>query len=272
MVPSSKSLNLTEYYRRLQANLLDQGLLREDAGEEDAPLTAAMLARNFINIALYDEYPPGGDMLVSAPQESVLRRWEQPIRMRMVFGPSVSPEQAARDRSEVEAYAVRLSRLTGVPITAVDKDANFHVAVLSEDDRSDFADELRDLVPGISPASVRSFTNLPVPILCLVLAFGSGEEGGYSQAVALIRAEHPDRLRTACIHEELAQGMGLANDSPTARPSIFNDSEEFAHLTPHDELLLRILYDPRLKTGMTIEEARPIARRIAVELMTDERS
>jgi hypothetical protein len=74
-------------------------------------------------------------------------------------------------------------------------------------------------------------------------------------------------MRLSCIHEELAQGMGLANDSPQARPSIFNDDEEFALLTRHDELLLRMLYDPRLSPGMTPAEAAPIARQIAAELM-----
>ena len=61
--------------------------------------------------------------------------------------------------------------------------------------------------------------------------------------------------------------MGLANDSPTARPSIFNDDEEFGLLTRHDELLLRMLYDPRLRTGMTIDEATPIVQTIAAELV-----
>jgi hypothetical protein len=44
----------------------------------------------------------------------------------------------------------------------------------------------------------------------------------------VIRAEHPDLLRLSCLHEEIAQGLGLPNDSPRARPSIFNDDEEFA--------------------------------------------
>ena len=64
------------------------------------------------------------------------------------------------------------------------------------------------------------------------------------------------------MHEELAQGLGLANDSPAARPSIFNDDDEFALLTRHDEILLELLYDPALKPGMTPDEARPILRRL----------
>jgi hypothetical protein len=87
--------------------------------------------------------------------------------------------------------------------------------------------------------------------------------------VALVRAEHPERLRAACIHEELAQGMGLANDSPGARPSIFNDDEEFGLLTRHDELLLRMLYDERMRPGMMAEEAAPVAREIASELLAE---
>lgn len=55
-----------------------------------------------------------------------------------------------------------------------------------------------------------------------------------------------------------------------ARPSIFNDDEEFSLLTRHDELLLRILYDPRLRPGITEAEARPIVTTIATELMGGE--
>ncbi|MEZ5685909.1 MAG: DUF2927 domain-containing protein, partial [Paracoccaceae bacterium] len=44
----------------------------------------------------------------------------------------------------------------------------------------------------------------------------------------------------------------------------------FALLTRHDELLLRMLYDPRLTPGMTEAEARPIVQTIAAELMGGE--
>ncbi|MEL7179999.1 MAG: DUF2927 domain-containing protein, partial [Pseudomonadota bacterium] len=54
---------------------------------------------------------------------------------------------------------------------------------------------------------------------------------------------------------------------PGARPSIFNDDDEFALLTTHDELLLRMLYDARLQTGMDPAIAAPIARQIAREYL-----
>jgi hypothetical protein len=59
--------------------------------------------------------------------------------------------------------------------------------------------------------------------------------------------------------------MGLSNDSPQARPSVFNDDEEFGLLTTHDEELLRILYDRRLRPGMSQGEAMPIVQTIIAE-------
>ena len=124
---------------------------------------------------------------------------------------------------------------------------------------------------GVLLAELDLFTNLPRSYYCLVVAVsGSHNPNDYTRAVALIRAEHPDLVRLSCIHEELAQGLGLSNDSPSARPSIFNDDDEFALLTSHDELLLKMLYDPRLKQGMTADEARPITGMIARELMGQE--
>ena len=139
--------------------------------------------------------------------------------------------------------------------------------MLNEDDRLGYEDKLRALVPGINNVTMRAFLDVPRDTLCLVLAFSHDNNPSYDQAIALIRGEHSDLMRLSCIHEEIAQGMGLANDSPQARPSIFNDDEEFGLLTTHDELLLKMLYDDRFTTGMRPADAAPIAREIARELL-----
>ncbi len=264
---SVESMALSQHYRQLQSDLLAQGLLRGDGGGRDTPFTDTMLARNFVRIALFDEYVADGASIRAQQTVSRLRRWDKPIAMDVMFGATVPEAQRIRDRNAVGAYGARLSRLTGVPITQVAQDGNFSVLILNEDDRGSYESELRRMVPGISDSSVRAFLNPSRSTLCLVIAFSENGGPTYSRAVALIRGEHPDMLRLACIHEELAQGLGLANDSPQARPSIFNDDEEFGLLTRHDELLLKMLYDPRLRPGMTAAEAAPIANQIAVELL-----
>ncbi|EAR49838.1 hypothetical protein OG2516_06022 [Oceanicola granulosus HTCC2516] len=266
-VPSADSVELASFYRRLEADLSVRGLLRRDGGGSDTPFTAAMLARNFEQIALYDEYVSENDELRARTTESRLRRWEMPVRFGVEFGDGVPVEQREADLENVRSYVARLARVTGHPMRYDESDANFHVLILTEDDRRNSANRLRELIPGITDGSIRAFQTRDRGTLCLVLAFSQGQSATYTRAVALIRAEHPELLRLSCIHEELAQGLGLANDSPTARPSIFNDDEEFALLTRHDELLLQMLYDDRLTPGMTAAEARPTVRAIAAELV-----
>ena len=264
---SPESLAVAAYYRQIETTLRGRGLLRLDVAPRDAPFATHQLIDNFIHVALYDEYSAFGGTYVAQARASRLRRWEQPVKMSVEFGDSVPLAQRAQDRATISAYAGQLAAATRHPVSMVESGANFDVLVVNEDERRALAPRLAELVPGIDAASVEAITNLPPSTFCVVFAFSKGAAPAYSRAVAVIRAEHPDLLRRSCVHEELAQGMGLANDYPHARPSVFNDDEEFALLTRHDELLLRLLYDPRLRPGLTEAEARPIIQTIATELM-----
>lgn len=257
-MPSTASAALATYYARVQADLLAQGLLRTDGGGVDTPFDADMLARNFERLAFYDEYERGRGLMSARETAGNLRRWVDPVRVTIEFGASVRPDQRDRDRAMISDYTDRLARVTGHPVRT-GPNGNFHVLVLGEDDRTAALSRIKTLVPNMNAASMDIIRNIPRSIHCLVIAFSDARNDFiYRKAIAIVRAEHPDLLRRSCVHEELAQGMGLANDSPRARPSIFNDDDEFALLTTHDELLLRMLYDPRLTPGMTLEQARPI--------------
>jgi hypothetical protein len=250
----------------VQADLLAQGLLRTDGGGPDTPFDAETLIRNFERLAFYDEYERGKGLSSARNQPGQLRRWIDPVRLTIEFGASVPAAQRVTDRAILDRYAARLSRVTGHPI-ATGANGNFHVMILSEDDRDTALPRILRLVPNINPSSLNIIRTIPRSIHCLVIAFSDAQNDHvYRKAIAIVRAEHPELLRRSCIHEEVAQGLGLANDSPQARPSIFNDDDEFALLTTHDELLLKMLYDPRLRPGMTPEQARPIYAARAREL------
>lgn len=267
--PSEKSQALARFYGHMQADFLTQGLLRADGGGPDTPFSADMLARNFERIAFYDEYELSAGLQVvrDTEKDQGLRRWRDPVRVAVEFGFTTPRAQQDKDRAAIAHYVQRLNRLTGHPITMREHGANFHVLFVSEDDRPAALNRIRQIEPNINPASLRALETMPRSIMCLAVAFADAKNSNeYSKAIVLIRAEHPPILREACIHEELAQALGLVNDSPHARPSIFNDDDEFARLTTHDEMLLRILYDRRLHAGMSALEARPIIRQIALEL------
>ena len=260
---SQQSAMLRSYLNQVQQAQLSQGLLRQDGGGVDTPYTASVLARNFEQIAFFNEYDGN---FTGRGGASPLRRWAAPVRMEVVFGAGVPPSQRKIDTDDVNRYAKRLARATGHPVSTEGR-PNFLVVIASEDDRAATLATISKRLPGISANSLRALRDMRRDTYCAVAAYAAGPSSNtYTAAVAVIRTENPDLLRLSCIHEELAQGMGLANDSPAARPSIFNDDDEFALLTRHDEQLLTMLYDPRLTPGMTANEARPIVREIALEM------
>ncbi|MBF9046844.1 DUF2927 domain-containing protein [Rhodobacterales bacterium LSUCC0031] len=265
---SPESAALARYYTNVEARLVSDGLLRSDGGLVDAPFTAETLATNFERIALFDEYVLSAGRFIQRETPSQLRRWEKPVQLQAHFGASVDDSQKAADLSVLSTYASALSRASGHPVITVPEGGNFHVLYLDRDEQRNAASLLRSIVPGIGQETIDEIETMPRATFCAVFAFSeAGARPVYVTAVAIIRSEHPNLLRRSCVHEEVAQGLGLPNDSARARPSIFNDDEEFALLTPHDALLLRILYDPRLTPGMTPERARPVVRAIAEELM-----
>ncbi len=261
--PSAQSREMADYYARIERGLRDRGLLRTDGGGADTPFTDTHLMRNFERIVFFDEYAPGGGYRPSSGGPGGLRKWAGPVRMEVTFGASVPADQRRDDRAMVADYASRLARVTRHPIRTGARDPNFHVLIVGEDDRAEGLDRIRRIAPDLDTATLGVIRFMPRTVHCLVLAFSGGDDPhSYTRAIAWIRAEHPPLMRKACVHEELAQGLGLANDSPAARPSIFNDDDEFALLTRHDEILLELLYDPALRPGLTLDEARPILRRL----------
>lgn len=267
--PTPKSAAAMIHYAQVQATLLREGLLRTDAGSE-VPLTSKTLAANFLKIALFDEYHRNASGFVPGETESELRRWVVPVRVAVRFGPSVPQDRQGTDRARVASLVARLSDVTGHPMVMDETTPNFFIHIVSEDEREALEPQIRSILPGLSPGDVAGITRMPRSTYCLVYALSEGGDGAYTRAFAVVRAEHPDLLRLSCLHEELAQGLGLPNDSPKARPSIFNDDEEFALLTDQDELLLRMLYSPELRPGMTVAEARPIVLSLARRLLGGE--
>lgn len=261
---SERSASLRSYFAQVEQAQLSQGLLRRDGGGADTPFTADVLARNFERIAFFNEYDGN---FAGVGGASPLNRWAGPVRMEVLFGDSIPPSQRRADMESVRSYAQRLAAVTGHPVSLSGR-PNFIVIIADEDDRAEMLAKAAARVPGISRSSLASVKEMPRDTYCLVAAYATGADPSvYTAALAIVRAENPNLLRLSCIHEELAQGMGLSNDSPDARPSIFNDDDEFALLTRHDELLLKMLYDDRLQPGMSAQQAAPITRIIARELL-----
>jgi hypothetical protein len=97
--------------------------------------------------------------------------------------------------------------------------------------------------------------------------FATNSEGAILNAVVIIpvdRAREHAKL-VDCIVEELTQVLGLPNDSEKVFPSIFNDRSVDHLLSGLDYILLKTLYDPRLRPGMGKAETMPLVKTIVAE-------
>jgi hypothetical protein len=61
-----------------------------------------------------------------------------------------------------------------------------------------------------------------------------------------------------CVYEELLQALGPINDDPSVPWTMFNDEVQKGFFDVYDQYLLNILYDPRIRPGMTREEVRAV--------------
>lgn len=243
-------------YVAYQVALRAMGDLRTERSPADAPFSGDDLARNFERIALRHE----ADASVPASEKNwepnALMRWEGPLNYR-VFGGAATED----DRAEVRRLMRTIGRLTGLRITEADSELNFLILVTSPEERDHFAEQLGRLNPALE--GTFDFWRRTPSVICVANNLFSARDANRIVAgLVAIGSETTGLLRRACLHEEIVQALGLANDHPDARPSIFNDDSEFALLTEHDEYLLRLLYDPRLRPGMTADEAMPVVRRI----------
>jgi len=243
-------------YAAYQAALRATGDLRVDKAPADVPYTPEDLVVNFERIALHHE----ADASVPGSEENwaanPLMRWEGPIYWR-IFGEAATDD----DRTEVRTLMRRLAELTGLQIEEAGIGVNFMILITKPSERAEFAKTLAAINPAL--ADTFRFWRRTPEVVCVANNLYSAEDDNVIMAgLVAIGSEVRGLLRRSCLHEEIVQALGLANDHPEVRPSLFNDDGEFALMTEHDEQLVRILYDPRLQAGMDSAEAMPVVRQI----------
>jgi hypothetical protein len=208
------------------------------------------LIRDFDVIALQREY--------AYVENPTVMKWERPIRFHVGRDAPVG----AAETAFLAAHFDDLSALTGIAFSAAGgmADANFRVLFVH---KRDLAGTARRFFAGDDKVIdfVAEHAN------CLAL-YGQDGGGALATVTVLIPVDGktPRQLRR-CILEETTQSMGLVNDAPDVGYSLFNSKGGVVdEVTPHDRILLRLLYHPRIRAGMGRAEALRIAREVLPEL------
>jgi hypothetical protein len=170
---------------------------------------------------------------------SVVRRWNQPVRYR-VMG---TPDEA--DRATVARVVAEINALISqVGMVAVD-DAplvEIHFAPVSA---------FPSILPGYVPGNVGYFS-----------VWWDGTQH-FNRAVVLIATDQARAARDHLIREEVTQVLGLGRDSNRYPESIFYQPWSLvSEYAPIDRALIEMLYRPEVTTGMGEGEVTAVLRRL----------
>lgn len=243
-------------WRRAAAALLLAAGLALPAGSAGAlELSNAEILRNFDVIAFRNEMRE-----VTNPRVS---KWVRPIRLYKQFDAIIAPGV----EDFLDKHMDRLARLTGVSISGVTtrRQANFVIIFTRREDYLKTALAQFDPEGGGASSELRARLKRTH---CLGIYRARESNAELVRAIVIIPVDSTRKrgILKRCIVEETTQSMGLPNDSDDANPSIFNDRSRLKDLTPHDILLLRLLYHPDLRVGMARLDALRIAEQILPRL------
>jgi hypothetical protein len=97
--------------------------------------------------------------------------------------------------------------------------------------------------------------------------FRKNEKYQIEHSDVILTVDNGDFIFLDCAYEELLQSLGPINDTSSVPWTMFNDNVSMGFFDVYDQYILNLLYDPRIKAGMTVEEVKAVLP----EAMTDVR-
>jgi hypothetical protein len=98
--------------------------------------------------------------------------------------------------------------------------------------------------------------------------FRKNENYEIEHSDVILTVDNGDFVFLDCAYEELLQSLGPINDTATVPWTMFNDSVSMGFFDVYDQYLLNLLYDPRIKPGMNVQEVKAALP----EVLTDVRA
>ena len=186
----------------------------------------------------------GAELQLGTAVERV-RKYDEPVRIFVIS--DGLPDR----RSEIAAVVADIQRRVNHLDIAVTNDrqtANFVVRLVAD---RNLAATIRTLYGNDRATRIEKSLNPQ----CLS---GIGKDNRYRirRAEVILPVDAGDFTFYDCAYEELLQALGAINDDRSVPWTMFNDDVQMGFFDVYDQYLLNILYDPRIRPGMTKEEVR----------------
>ncbi len=206
---------------------------------EKKTFTDSEITEGFFKTAFGAEYHLAGRV-------DRIRKYDMPVR---VFADGNRPERKAQLAKVVADIGRRVQHLD-IAMTETSDTANITVKLVRD----------RDLYRTImtyygSERASEIKTSLDPQCLS---GFRKNDKYEIEHSDVILTVDNGDFIFLDCAYEELLQSLGPINDTSSVPWTMFNDNVSMGFFDVYDQYILNVLYDPRIKAGMTVADVKAV--------------
>src|ERR1700712_4560939 len=184
-----------------------------------------------------------------------IRKYDMPVR---VFADGV--RRSNRKAQLAKVVADIATRVRHLDIAMADRSDGANVVVKLVSDRDLFrtistfygTDRAREIRSSLDPQCLSGFRK--------------NDKYEIQHSDVILTVDNGDFTFLDCAYEELLQSLGPINDTNSVPWTMFNDSVQMGFFDVYDQYIMNILYDPRIKPGMTVQEVTAVLPQVLADV------
>jgi len=215
---------------------------------EKTSFTDGEIVDGFLKTAFGAEYHLAGRV-------DRIRKYDAPVR---VFADGVNRADRKAQLAKIVGDIARRVQHLDIAMAESGEDANVVVKLVRDRDlyrtMSAFygSERAREMKSSLDPQCLSGFRK--------------NEKYQIEHSDVILTVDNGDFIFFDCAYEELLQSLGPINDTSTIPWTMFNDSVQMGYFDVYDQYLLNILYDPRIRPGMTVAEVRAVLPEVLADV------
>jgi Protein of unknown function (DUF2927) len=206
---------------------------------EKKSFTDSEIVEGFFKTAFGAEYHLAGPV-------DRIRKYAAPVR---VFAEGGRPERKQQLAKVVADIGRRIQHLD-IAMARTSEDANITVTLVRN---RDLSQTIANFYGSERAKEIR--TSLDPQCLS---GFRKNDRFEIERSDVILTFDSSDFTFLDCAYEELLQSLGPINDTSSVPWTMFNDNVSMGFFDVYDQYILNLLYDPRIKPGMTAQEVKAV--------------
>jgi Protein of unknown function (DUF2927) len=214
---------------------------------EKKTFTDGEITDGFLKTAFGAEYHLAGKV-------DRIRKYDMPVR---VFADGTRADRKAQLAKVVADIGARVQHLD-IAMASSSDDANVLVKLVRD------RDLYRTITTFYGSERAREIRSSLDP-QCLS-GFRKNEQFEIEHSDVILTVDNGDFVFLDCAYEELLQSLGPINDTSSVPWTMFNDNVSMGFFDVYDQYILNVLYDPRIKAGMTVQEVKAVLPEVLADV------